>query len=131
MNSPAVDIASMLAQDSDLGLAIGTNLFIGMEPGLPNTCVTIFDTHGRPNQLTLNEPGLEYPSIQIRVRSTSYQTGWALIEGIKALLHGRANETCDSTLYSLIYCISGPALLDWDDNSRVRFIVNFNINRRT
>ena len=121
----------MLDADSNLGLTFATNLFYGKEPAKPDTCVTIFDTTGLPMQLTLNDQGYEYPSVQIRVRANNYQTGWALIEGIKNILHGRANETWNGALYTVIYCTSGPALLDWDDNSRPRFIINFNLNRRS
>jgi len=131
MNSTAKDIADMIDADSYLGLTFATNLFVGKEPANPDICVTIFDTHGMPQQLTLNDQGYEYPSVQIRVRAKDYQTGWALIEGIKNILHGRASETWNGAFYSVIYCVSGPALLDWDDNSRVRFIANFNANRRT
>lgn len=130
MSAPSIDIAGMLAYESSLGLTLATNLFVGKEPSRPDTCITIFDTHGLPTGISLDSVGFDFPSIQIRVRAKDYQTGWALIEGIKTILHGRANETWENTYYSLIYCTSGPALLDWDDNSRCRFIVNFNINRR-
>lgn len=132
MNASSVDIKDILAESS-LGLTFADNLFIGREPAKPNDCVTIFDTPGFPPLLTLDEGGdYYYPSVQIRVRNTDYRNGWDLIHKIMILLHGRANELSpDGTiLYTGIYCSSGPALLDWDDNNRVRFIVNFNMQRR-
>lgn len=131
MNSTSKDIVSILEDESNLGLTFATNLFIGKEPTAPSNCVTVFDTGGQPPQLTLDTQGYEYPSVQIRVRNTSYQTAWALIESIKAVLHGLSKKTIGSTLYSVIYCASGPALLDWDDNSRARVICNFSAARRT
>ncbi len=138
MNSTSEDIKDMLVADAALGLifnpALENNLFIGAEPTIPKNCVTIFDTPSGPPQLTLGgkkaNENYFYPSTQIRVRNTSYLTGWALIENIRTSLHGRAQETWNGTLYSVIYCSSGPAMLDWDENNRVRFIVNFNIQRR-
>ena len=132
MNNSAEDVKDILEADSDLALVFATNLFIGNEPTTPKDCVTIFDTPGFAPQLTLDTSsiGYEYPSVQIRVRSINYNTGWALIEGIKTLLHGLNQETWNSTLYSHIACSSGPALLDRDDNGLFRFFVNFNINRR-
>lgn len=138
MNSPSVDIASMLeaAGDSsgigDAGaMVVGTDLFIAREPALPRDTVTIFDTPGFPPWLGLaGETGYEYPSIQIRVRNKDYRAGWRLIEEIKDSLHGRHGETWNGTLYTIIYCSSGPALLDWDDNGYCRLVVNFNIQRR-
>jgi len=133
MNSPSEDIKNMLVADTDLSLVFAENLFIAVEPTIPKNCVTIFDTPGGPPQLTLAGKGKDYfyPSVQIRVRNTDYVTGWALIQDIRTSLHGRAQETSsDGTLYSVIYCSSGPAMLDWDENSRVRFIINFNLQRR-
>jgi len=131
MNPVSEDIKDMLEADSSLGLVFGTNLFIGLQPSTPANCTTIYDSGGFSPQLTLDgDGGYFYPSIQIRVRSTEYVTGWSLINMIKTLLHGRGNETWNGTLYTVIYCSSGPALLDWDENGRVNFIVNFNVQRR-
>lgn len=132
MNSCGEDIKDMLEAESSLGLVFGADLFVGKEPPIPNTIVTIFDTYGSPPQLLLNpsDGNYEYPSVQIRVRNTDYRNGWDLIQKIQETLHGRAQETWNGTLYSVIYCSSGPAMLDWDKNNRVRFIINFNAQRR-
>lgn len=130
MNAPSVDITNILEGELSLGLTFATNLFVGKEPTKPDDCVVIFDTGGMPPQLTLKDQGYEFPSINIRVRARDYQTGWALIDNIKTALHGRAQETWNDTLYSVIYCASGPVHLDWDENSRARFVVNFNMQRR-
>jgi hypothetical protein len=135
MNNPATDIRHILeAKDSSSGsydLVFATNLFIGREPAKPDNYVTIFDTPGFAPYMGLTDTGYEYPSIQIRVRNKSYINGWNMIEDIKAALHGLAQETWNGTLYSVIYCSSGPALLDWDDDNRCRFIINFNVQRRS
>jgi hypothetical protein len=134
MNSPSTDIKDILeayGDSSGLDVEFADNLFINREPAKPDNCITIFDTGGMPSYLGLTDTGLEYPSIQIRVRNRKQQDGWTIIEGIKTALHGRAQETWNGTLYSVIYCSSGPALLDWDDNGNVRFIINFNIIRRS
>lgn len=131
MNSASEDLKDMLVAESDLGLVFATNLFIGQEPAKPSETATLFDYSVIPPQLTLDGAGIDNPSVQVRVRSTDYQKGWILAEIIKNSLHGRAQETWNGTLYSVIYCSSGPALLDWDENNRPRFIVNFNIQRRS
>jgi len=130
MNAPSEDVKDMLEDESSLGLTFGTDLFVGKEPPEPDDCVTIFDTYGSPPLMTLNSVGYFYPSIQIRVRCRNYRTGWALIQDIRTVLHGKANETWNATLYTVIYCSSGPALLDWDENDRARLIINFNLQRR-
>lgn len=133
MNSCSEDIKDMLEADSSLGLIYVDNLFIGREPVKPYNSVTIFDTPGFPPDMTLdrNSLGYERPAIQIRVRNIDYMTGWSLIESIKGSLHGRAQESWNGTLYSVIACSSGPAMLDWDNNNNVRFIINFNLQRRS
>jgi len=134
MNSSSEDIKDMLVADSSLGLVFGTNLFKAREPKEKekSNCVTIFDTSTQPPQLTMAGQGedYDYTSIQIRVRNLKFVTGWDLAEDIKTSLHGRSQETINGTLYSVIYCSSGPALLDWDENNRARIIINFNIQRR-
>lgn len=131
MNSPADDIKDMLVADTTLGLTFATNLFVGTEPAKPDNCATIFDTPGFAPQLTLTKgENYYYPSIQIRVRNRDYRTGWALIQDIMVSLHGRSQETWNGTLYSVIYCSSGPAQLDWDNNGNCRHICNFNIQCR-
>ena len=136
MNIPSEDIKDMLVADATLGLvfdpSLTNNLFIGREPTLPKNCVTIYDTPGRAPQLTLAGKGEDYfyPSIQIRVRNVGYTAGLDLAQDIRTSLHGRGQETWNETLYSVIRCSSGPALLDWDENNRARFIINFDIQRR-
>jgi hypothetical protein len=135
MNAPSVDIKDILeAKDDSSGsydLTFGTNLFIGKEPATPKNCVTIYDTPGFAPYLGVDgSTGYEYPSIQIRVRNTSYVSGWNMINDIKSHLHGIKQTTWNGTLYSVIICSSDPALLDWDDNGNARFICNFNIQRR-
>ena len=133
MNAPSVDIKDMLeayGDSSGLDVDFTDNLHIGKEPDKPDNCVTIFDTGGGPPQLTLDAQYYEYPSVQIRVRNRDYRNGFNLIQAIMTSLHGRGNEIWNDALYTVIYCSSGPALLDWDENSRCRFIVNFNLQRR-
>ena len=131
MNAPSVDIKDILVAESSLGLTFATDLFVGREPAKPDNCVTVFDTPGFPPMLTLEGSAeFYYPSVQIRVRDNSYLNGWDLAQDIIEVLHGLNNETWNDTLYLLIQCSSGPALLDWDDNNRARFIINFNIQRR-
>ena len=130
MNPVSEDIMSMLVDESALGLAIGTNLFMGLEPNEPDNCVTIFDTSGYDPQLTLDRKNYFYPSIQIRVRNNEYKAGWSLIYDIMVSLHGRGQEVWNETLYSVIKAIGDIAFMDWDEKDRARFIINFDMQRR-
>ena len=130
MNPSSVDIKDIIVAGG-LGLAFASTLFIGKEPVSPDDCVTIFDTPGEPpDTFYSNDAVYNRPSIQIRVRNTSYLSGWAIINNIKVLLHNLAQTTVNGTLYSAVFCSSEPALLDWDANDRARFVTTFDIQRR-
>lgn len=131
MNPASLDIKDMLEVESSLGLVFSQNLFIGNEPASPSDTVTIYDTGGWKPQLTFDkEEKYERPTIQIRVRNTTYTDGWDIIQSIRDSLHGRAHETWNGTYYSVIVCTSDIGFLDWDNNRRARFVVNFNVQRR-
>lgn len=138
MNAPSVDIVEMLevypdSSSSDaegLGLVYGENLFIGHEPKDPIDTVTVTDTPGRPDWMGLTDVGYEYPSVQIRIRNAHYLDAMNLGKKIKDALHGRAGESWNGAFYTLIQCMNGPALIDWDDNNRPIVILNFNLQRR-
>jgi hypothetical protein len=132
MNSAAVDVADMLVADTTIGLTIATNLFVGKEPTKPDNVVTIYDSYGYPPQLTFDPQNerYEYPTIQVRVRNRDYRTGYNLAHKILDSLHGRAQQSCNGTLYTVIYSTSGVALMDWEDTGLCRFLVNFNLQRR-
>jgi len=129
MNPSSVDMKDKLVAGG-LALVFGTNLFIGKEPTDPDNCTTIFDTPGYPPD-KFHDKLVSYnrPSIQIRVRNNSYLNGWDLINDIKNLLHNSGPETWSGTIYDSIFCSQEPALLDWDENDRARFVATFDIQR--
>lgn len=133
MNPPSEDIKDMLEAESSLALTFATDLFIGVEPDPPDNCVTIFDSPGFPPELSLTQKDdADYfkPSVQIRVRNNAYLVGWSVIDAIKLVLHARSQETWGGALYTMIVCAIEPALLDWDENGRARFVTTFNLQRR-
>jgi len=131
MNAVSEDIKDMLEAESALALTAGTDLFIGKEPKSPDNTVTIFDTPSFPPDLNLDPTERYYRSaFQIRVRNKSYTVGMDLARNIMELLHGRASETWNSALYTVIQATGEPALLDRDSNDRPRIITNFNAQRR-
>jgi hypothetical protein len=133
MNPSSIDIMHMLEASGDssgINVTFASTIFIGKEPSTPKNCVTIYDTPGGSPYLGLDCVGYEYPSVQVRVRNVKYLEGFRIINDIKDSLHGRAQETWNGTLYSVIYCQGSPAFLEWDDNGCAVFVCNFNIQRR-
>lgn len=130
MNIPSEDIKDMLAAESDLNLTFNSNLFIGRMPAKPKNAVVIIDSYGYPPDLALNSNGYERPNVQIVIRDNDYSVGLSLAQDIKDSLHGRAQQTWNGTLYSVITCLGNPAPLGWDENGLASFSINFNLQRR-
>jgi hypothetical protein len=132
MQAPSKDIASLLTADSSLSLTFATNLFIAKEPATSiNNVVTVFDGVSRSPMLTMTKgENYYYDAVQIRVRNTSQPVGYALAFKIMESLHGCGQTVVNGTLYTVIYCSSGPALMGWDDNGRVIYVLNFEVQRR-
>ena len=130
MNAASEDIKDILEAESSLGLSYPSNLFIAKEPSLPNNCVTIYDTPSWPPELTFTGEVYYRSGIQVRVRDQDYDSGMGLARNIMNCLHGRAQETWNGTLYSLISAVGEPAAMAWDDKSRIIIIINFNCQRR-
>lgn len=127
MNSCAEDIRDMI----NTHLTDPFEISIGKEPELPIDIISIFETEGYKPQLTFNRAEkYSYPSVQIRVRATSYTKGWGQIRDIFDSLHGRGGETWNGSYYSLIACAHDPFLLDYDKNQYPRFVLNINLQRR-
>ena len=131
MNSCAIDIVTILEDDDSLSLVYGTDLYVAKEPSNNINCVTIFEGPGSPPMLTFKKgENYYYDAVQIRVRNSKFTAGYELAESIRSVLHGFGQETVNGTLYSVIYCVNGPAEMGWDDNGRVIFVMNFEIQRR-
>ena len=131
MNTASEDVKDMLAAESTLALTFATDLFIGKEPTTPDDCVTIYDTPSSPPDLMLNPEERYYrSSVQVRIRNLGYVAGMTLARNIMELLHGRAQETWNGTLYTVIKAMGESAALAWDDNNRIVIVVNFDLQRR-
>ncbi len=130
MNTPSVDIKDMLEAESSLGLVYKDNLFVGVVPADKDSCTTIIDQPGSGPHLGVNYSDYYYDAVQVQVRDNDYLKAMELAQDIMASLHGRANETWSSTLYTLVRAANGPANLGQDENFRTIVVLNFDIQRR-
>jgi len=97
MTSPATDLATYMAAGG-LGLTVGTDLFVAMQPTTVLDCVTVYDTGGfPPNQSYSGEVFIGRPTVQIRVRNSAFATGYALAVAINGLLRAVVHQTLSST----------------------------------
>lgn len=131
MNAASEDVKDMLEDPSSLGLIFDTNLFIGKESSETDAIVVVRDSSGFAPERTLsNIQDYFYSSFQVLVRDIDYPTGITLARDIMNYLHGRAGETWNGTLYTVIQATGEPSPMGFDKNNRVRFIINFNCQRR-
>lgn len=134
MNPASKDIADFLNDDTALGLTLATDLFYGRMPDSPDDCITVFDNPGDGPSLTLDKATSDYyySSVSIRARNTDYATGWAQMFNILEYLHGlgQLNAIDNSSYYGVIKAMNDPQVLYWDENDRVIFFINFEIQRK-
>ena len=82
------DIADYLANE-ELG-TVGTDIFVGNQPGSPTNCITVIDTGG-------TAPPIDLPSrkstFQVLVRNSEYPTGAQMLESIRSALHNKYGIT--------------------------------------
>jgi hypothetical protein len=130
MNAASVDIKDLLVANTELGLEFTKNLFIGFEPEAPDTCVTIYDTPGYASDIIMTgNDGYEYPSVQIQVRSDGYIEAFTIADDIRNYLHGKHHVKTDDCEYQVIDCTSPPFMLNRDENNRVKFVINLDLQR--
>jgi hypothetical protein len=133
MNPASKDIVTLLSNQSSLALTLATDLFFSRMPDQPDDCVAIIDNPGGPPLLALKKltNNYHYSSVSVQVRNTSYSEGWEVINNIWQFLHGHSDETIDGTYYTLIRAMNDPQVLAYDQNDRVIFLVNFEVQRRS
>ncbi len=118
-----LEAIALLVEQNALGTR-GIDLFEGKLPASPDNAIAIFEYAGEPQMV--NQP-IEFPSLQLLVRNTSYQAGRAKIENIKNLLHGRHEELLSNVRYLFVSVKQNPYLLQRDENDRVIFVCNFSV----
>ncbi len=120
---------------------VGVDIFLGLMPDQPDSCIALFEYAGSPPDLHWNG---EYPGLQVRVRGTSYAAARTKIGDVMNVLHGLyeqvlpgevepdgeggpAGPPASGTRYLLIKARGSPEVLTRDASDRVEFVVNFTI----
>lgn len=124
MSSAAYDVATIL-QNATLG-TIGTDLFIGKDPGEKTQTVTLYDTGGpSPNPKWARDE----KNIQIRIAGAvnDYAGAWTKAESIKSYLLGLAPQTVGTKIYILFTMLSDITHIGYDQNSRPLLTINLRV----
>ena len=134
MNSPAYDIAALLATNN-LG-AVGTSIFRTRMPDSPDELIFVSSTVSGAPEISTGSAGsrfnnIDKPHVQVLIRANvnKNSTGYATAVSVKNLLHGIAPFTLNGSRYISILAISDIAELGVDAKLRPVFSINFRIER--
>jgi hypothetical protein len=128
MSSFYDEIATKL--DTDVAALIftaetGRNVFLGVLPADPDTCVALFGLPGTNIMDQRDVPGLQFPRFQFITRSADYEEAATLLQSIRSSLHGLIGY--NTSHYRIMRCHAeqegGP--LGQDDQGRFEFSINF------
>jgi hypothetical protein len=122
------DIATYL-QTVGVG-TIGSTLFKGQIPTLPDNCVAVFQYAGSSPIVTHDKKVLDSLGLQIRVRNTEYSVGMTKAQEIIDLLSPKSNITIGTGFYLSVVANQNPVPLGLDEKGRHEFSVNFSILKR-
>jgi hypothetical protein len=117
------DISSLITTE--------TYKYIGDMPDTPNNLICLFLTGGYDPEMDLSKNAITRPTLQVRVRDTSYSSGVARCEAIQTLLRGVTNTEINGNYYIEILQQSDILSLGKDDKNRSNFTINFKIRRST
>lgn len=117
-------------------VTVGTNLILGHLPASPIVCCALLEYGGDPPLRNQSEGAArsgaqsgERPRIQLLCRSESYVAGRSLIQSIWEALDGVVNQTINGTSYVRVAALQSPFFLEFDDNKRYLFAVNFTVTK--
>lgn len=122
--SAAYDIAQHLAS---LGHGtLGTTLFVGTEPPLPNDCMTVYDTGGSISESMFQ---MYEQTIQIRSRSVLYLNGYDILSEARDALILPTSFEFGGWHYTGIWLVSDIAKIGRDERNREILTANFRLMR--
>ena len=108
-----------------------SNLFIGLMPSSPDTCVALYEYAGSPPMEVFvdNASTIEIPSVQVMARAgrNDYPTAKALMESVRDVLTGITDETISGVRFLRVNQISSINYLNTDDNDRPRFTLSLQV----
>jgi hypothetical protein len=120
------DVAGYLAVQ--MGLTVGTNIFIGKKPPKPNTLMWVSEYPGLPDEpdLGMNRSRLEFARLQVGSRGepNDYYTPELNVQLAKTALARVVNTTINFREYREIGILQPPFFLRRDINDRVEIAIN-------
>lgn len=128
--SPAVEIRDHLTNNGIAGSGPSAyRLSAASEPTEPDNAITLYDTGG-DNTLQI-DIGLRAPSIQVRVRSFSYEDAMAKQEAIHDLLVLPTSRSIGTHHYVGVYLQGDILFIGRDEKDRFLTTANYRLYRQS
>jgi hypothetical protein len=129
-NPTSIDVKDLLeaASVGTFAASSGWGIWIGKQPAKPDTSITLFDDGGfAPDPKFL----LDRPTLRVLVRGSEwgYTGAYSKAQAVKDTLLGDDRQTVGGTLYVGIIMTGDIAFIQYDDNNRPIFSLNFQIWR--
>jgi hypothetical protein len=118
---------SVLADIKTLLTAINSNVYLRDMPDTPDNCLVVYHAGGRLSEHSFDQVTTERPTIQVRIRNTSFATAETQAEAVKDALNGKTDTTINSNVYLSIMQRSDILSLGRDDRNRINLVVNFDV----
>ena len=129
MNPLSEDIKDLLvtAGVGAFAATSGWGIFINTEPDEPSTSITIYDLGGPAPEECFNRviKPLSRPSVQVRVRGTSYLTAHTKMDDVIAALRRVGPWTASGSVYLDLFQSSVALFLQKDQKNRFIWVVDF------
>ena len=125
----ADDLATYL-QTSSIG-TVGTDLFKGNAPDVPDNVVVLNDTGGLPNVLNEKGAAVELITVQILARNKRQEQARDKLLTIQALLHQLVNTDLGTFTIISARAFDRPSVIGKDVKERWQLVSNYEIRVRT
>lgn len=117
--------------DSDGVGTVGTDIYIGLMPTSPDSCIALYEYAGEaPLEVFQdNAATVEQPSVQVMARAgrNDYPTARALIEAARDSLTAVTNETLGTVRFLRVREISAINAIGGDEKDRPRFTLSLQV----
>ena len=133
MNDAGLDFAMWLNTQTGYVGEVGKSIFANARPSTPDKIVSFTQTPGIAPSLTMGGGGtvVRNPSVQMVLRG-GVREPFADVYGRIVALHETIEEMVDVTLngtrYIAVSPIDEPVLIERDDQKRLLFATNYNLN---
>jgi hypothetical protein len=126
MGNLLTDIATILNGDG-VG-TLGTDIFASKEPDSPDSCITIYNTGGQPDDCLDLTSKDELCTFQVRIRNNNYINGYVVMDAVRDSIEKAKfkviTDSAGSTYYS-IWSTTLPQDLQRDTTNRTVIVQNY------